>query len=108
MLGRLVKVKLTQTLITNEEITLASVDWKKRTKKSFRGRKGVKVIMVDVFNRPKGSYKDGKYDTVAVAGKKITSSIDAELQAYAERLMQNKTGAIVALEPSSGEISGTS
>lgn len=76
----------------------------KAYEKELRGRKGVKVIMVDVFNRPKGSYKDGKYDTVAVAGKKITSSIDAELQAYAEKLMQNKTGAIVALEPSSGEI----
>jgi penicillin-binding protein 2 len=76
----------------------------KAYEKELRGRKGVKVIMVDVFNRPKGSYKEGKYDTVAVAGKKITSSIDAELQAYAEKLMQNKTGAIVALEPSSGEI----
>ncbi len=70
----------------------------------LRGKKGVKVIMVDVFNRPKGSYKNGKYDTVAVAGKTIISSIDAKLQAYAEKLMQNKTGAIVAIEPSTGEI----
>ncbi|MFM1875220.1 MAG: Sporulation-specific penicillin-binding protein [Bacteroidota bacterium] len=70
----------------------------------LRGQKGVKVIMVDVFNRPKGSYKDGKYDTLAVAGKNLKASIDAELQAYGERLMQNKTGGIVALEPSTGEI----
>lgn len=70
----------------------------------LRGQKGVKVIMVDVFNRPKGSYKDGKYDTIAVAGKSLRASIDADLQAYGERLMQNKTGGIVALEPSTGEI----
>lgn len=70
----------------------------------LRGQKGVKVIMVDVFNRPKGSYKEGKYDTVAVAGKTLRASIDAELQAYGELLMQNKTGGIVALEPSTGEI----
>ncbi len=70
----------------------------------LRGQKGVKVIMVDVFNRPKGSYKEGKYDTVAVAGKTLHASIDAELQAYGELLMQNKTGGIVALEPSTGEI----
>ena len=76
----------------------------KAYEEELRGKKGVEVIMVDVFNRPKGSYKNGKYDTVAVAGQTITSSIDAELQAYAEKLMHNKTGAIVALEPSSGEI----
>ncbi|MCF8462269.1 MAG: penicillin-binding protein 2 [Flavobacteriales bacterium] len=70
----------------------------------LRGRKGVRVIMVDVFNREKGRYKEGKYDTVAIAGKTLTSSIDAELQAYGERLMKNKTGAIVAIEPSTGEI----
>jgi penicillin-binding protein 2 len=76
----------------------------KAYEKELRGQKGVKVVMVDVFNRTKGSFKDGKYDTLAVTGKKITSTIDAELQAYGERLMQNKTGAIVAIEPATGEI----
>ncbi len=76
----------------------------KSYEEELRGKKGVSVIMVDVFNRPKGSYKEGKYDTVAVAGKTLVSSIDAELQAYGELLMQNKTGGIVAIEPSTGEI----
>ena len=76
----------------------------KSYEEELRGKKGVKVVMVDVFNRKKGSYKDGKYDTLAAAGKVITSSIDAQLQAYGEHLMRNKTGAIVALEPSTGEI----
>lgn len=71
---------------------------------ALRGRKGVKVLMVDVHNRTKGSYQSGKYDTLAVPGKRIVCTIDRDLQEYGERLMQNKAGAIVALEPSSGEI----
>lgn len=70
----------------------------------LRGRKGVKVMMVDVHNRTKGSYKDGRYDTLAVAGQGIVCTIDAKLQEYGERLMQNKAGAIVAIEPATGEI----
>lgn len=70
----------------------------------LRGSKGVRVIMVDVHNRPKGSYGNGRYDTAAVAGKTVVSTIDAALQAYGERLMQRKTGAIVAIEPATGEI----
>lgn len=70
----------------------------------LRGSKGLQVVMVDVFNREKGSFADGQYDTSAVAGKNIMISLDAELQAYGEQLMQNKIGSIVALEPASGEI----
>ena len=60
--------------------------------------------MVDVHNRIKGRYKEGRYDTAAVHGDDIKLTIDAELQKYGEFLMQNKIGSIVALEPSTGEI----
>lgn len=70
----------------------------------LRGNKGLSVIMVDVFNRDKGPFADGKYDTASVAGADLRISLDAELQLYGEMLMQNKIGSIVALEPSSGEI----
>jgi penicillin-binding protein 2 len=60
--------------------------------------------MVDVYNREKGSFEGGKYDTASVLGKSLTSSIDAELQQYGEQLMQNKVGAIVAIEPATGEV----
>jgi penicillin-binding protein 2 len=70
----------------------------------LRGQRGVKIVMVDVYNREKGSFEGGKYDTASVLGKSLTSSIDAELQQYGEQLMQNKIGAIVAIEPSTGEI----
>ena len=60
--------------------------------------------MVDALNRPKGNYADGKYDTVAVAGEHMISSLDKDLQKLGEQLMKNKIGSIVAIEPSTGEI----
>jgi len=72
--------------------------------KELRGKRGVKIFMVDVYSRIKGSYAGGRMDTVAVHGSDIISSIDVDLQEYGERLMQNKTGSIVAIEPESGEI----
>ena len=71
---------------------------------ALRGQRGVRRVMVDVFNREKGSFQNGQYDTAAVAGENLMLSLDAELQEYGERLMQNKVGAVVAIEPSTGEI----
>lgn len=70
----------------------------------LRGVKGVKYIQKDKFNRDIGSYKEGKFDTIAVQGEDIYLSIDSELQKYGEELMINKRGGIVAIEPSTGEI----
>lgn len=70
----------------------------------LRGIKGVKYIQKDKYNREIGSYKNGKYDTIAVQGEDINLTIDAELQKYGEELMINKRGGIVAIEPQTGEI----
>jgi penicillin-binding protein 2 len=72
--------------------------------KELRGTRGVKIYLVDVYSRVKGSYAGGSMDTVAVQGKDIISSIDLDLQEYGEKLMQKKTGSIVAIEPETGEI----
>jgi len=72
--------------------------------KELRGRRGVKIYLVDVYSRIKGSYANGSMDTLAVQGADITSGIDLDLQEYGERLMKNKTGSIVAIEPKTGEI----
>lgn len=72
--------------------------------KELRGKRGVKIYLVDVFSRIKGSYAEGRLDTMAVQGEDIISTIDMELQEYGERLMRNKAGSIVALEPSTGEV----
>jgi penicillin-binding protein 2 len=70
----------------------------------LRGKRGVKRVLVDVHNREKGSYLDGELDTLAVTGETIYLSIDAVIQEYGEKLMQNKRGSIVAIEPQTGEI----
>ncbi len=70
----------------------------------LRGIKGVKYIQKDKYNREIGSFKEGKYDTIAVQGEDINLTIDMELQKYGEELMINKRGGIVAIEPKTGEI----
>ena len=72
--------------------------------KELRGRRGVKIFLVDVYSRIKGSYEDGKRDTLAIQGTNISSSIDLDLQEYGELLMKNKRGSIVAIEPKTGEV----
>ncbi|GAL66870.1 penicillin-binding protein 2 [Jejuia pallidilutea] len=71
---------------------------------TLRGVKGIKFIQKDRFNRDIGPYKDGKFDTIPEQGKDITITIDANLQAYGELLMENKRGGVIAIEPSTGEI----
>lgn len=76
----------------------------KSYEEQLRGRKGVEIFLVDVHNNIKGSYADGRYDTVAGPGTNLWSTIDLNLQAFGEKLMRNKTGSIVAIEPATGEI----
>ena len=70
----------------------------------LRGKKGVKYLQRDHFNKIIGSYKDGIFDTIPVDGKDLTLTLDNKLQLYGEALMAGKRGGIVAIEPSSGEI----
>ena len=72
--------------------------------KDLRGIKGVQKLMVDVYNREKGSFHGGKYDVAAKKGKNLYLGLDWIIQEYGEKLMQNKKGAIVAIDPSTGEI----
>jgi len=76
----------------------------KTYEKVLRGVKGEKIYVVDVLGRVKEPYKNGKFDTDAIVGKNLVSTIDAKLQKYGEQLMQNKIGSVVAIEPSTGEI----
>lgn len=70
----------------------------------LRGKRGLEIVMVDVFNREKGKFMEGMYDSTAVAGSDLKLTIDAGLQKYGELLMQNKKGSIVAIDPSTGEV----
>lgn len=70
----------------------------------LRGKRGKKFILVDVLNREKGPFNDGNFDTTAISGDKLYTTLDIKLQQYGEKLMQNKKGSIVAIEPKSGEV----
>lgn len=70
----------------------------------MRGRKGKNILLRDAHGRIKQSYENGIHDVAPIPGRDLTLSIDADLQAYAESLMVNKVGAMVAIQPSTGEI----
>lgn len=70
----------------------------------LRGFKGKEILIRDVHGRIQGRYRDGAEDIPGVAGRNLKLSLDINLQEYAESLMVNKIGAVVAIEPSTGEI----
>lgn len=70
----------------------------------LRGKRGVQFKIKNVRGVEKGSFKEGELDTLSVPGETLTSTVDIQLQAYGQMLMKGKSGSIVAIEPSSGEI----
>lgn len=76
----------------------------KSYEKALRGQKGVEILMKDAYGRIKGKYEEGIHDVAPISGHDLTLSIDMDLQEYGERLMNGKIGAIVAIEPETGEI----
>ncbi len=70
----------------------------------LRGRKGKEILMRDARGRIHGKYEEGTKDVDPISGRDLTLSLDMRLQEYAESLMVNKIGAIVAIEPATGEI----
>ena len=71
---------------------------------ALRGVKGVEILLRDAHGRIKGRYEEGRHDVAPVSGKNLTLSIDMDLQALGEKLMQNKRGSIVMIEPETGEV----
>lgn len=76
----------------------------KAYEEELRGSKGYRYILKDNLGREEGVFKGGLLNTRALSGKDLISSLDVKLQEYAESLMVNKRGAIVAIEPETGEI----
>lgn len=72
--------------------------------KELRGRKGIKYIVTSALNNAIESYAGGKYDTTARQADALKLGVDIDLQVYGEKLMVNKRGCIVAIEPATGEI----
>ena len=76
----------------------------KTYEKVLMGQRGIEFWKRDNKNRLTDRLEDGKFDTAAVAGQNMYSSIDIELQALGEKLMENKLGSIVAVDPKTGGI----
>jgi len=70
----------------------------------LRGEKGYHIFLRNARNQIEGAFRDGTKDKEAIPGKDIHTTIDAGLQRYGQRLLKDKVGAIVALEPATGEI----
>lgn len=71
---------------------------------ALRGKRGVKYRMVNVRGLEKGAFKNGRLDTLPQIGENLVSTIDIDLQEYAETLMAGKIGSVIAIEPSTGEV----
>lgn len=83
---------------------IGKIGVEKSYEKLLRGEKGVQILLRDARGRIQGKYLNGAYDTKPVAGHDLTLSIDLDLQALGERLLEGKIGSIVAIEPSTGEV----
>ncbi|MDE5839020.1 MAG: penicillin-binding protein 2, partial [Paramuribaculum sp.] len=70
----------------------------------LRGEKGVEILIRDAKGQIQGRYENGAHDRNAISGRNLKLAIDIDLQQYAESLMVNKIGAVVAIEPETGEI----
>ena len=70
----------------------------------LRGKRGTKFVMQNVAGVYKGPWKGGELDTMAVAGENLYSGIDLDVQQYADSLMVNKVGSVVAIDPKTGQI----
>ncbi|HEX8037913.1 MAG TPA: penicillin-binding protein 2 [Chryseosolibacter sp.] len=70
----------------------------------LRGKGGVRYLLRNVDGIVKGPFNEGRNDTLSVPGQDLVSTVDIDLQEYAEFLMEGKAGSAIAIEPSSGEI----
>jgi len=68
------------------------------------GQRGVKRYLRDNKGKIQGAYEKGEFDTLAVAGKNLFTSMDVEVQQLAEKLLQNKVGSAVAINPKTGGV----
>ena len=68
------------------------------------GQRGVKRFLRDNKGKIQGAYEKGSFDTVAIAGKNLYTSMDVKVQQLAEKLLQNKIGSAVAINPKTGGV----
>jgi penicillin-binding protein 2 len=102
--GEVTKEKAEKDPYYNEGDYIGVTGMERSYETVLRGKKGKRFVIKDVHNKEIGRFRNGELDTAAVAGKPLYSSLDMTLQEYGETLMKGKIGAVVAIEPSTGEI----
>ncbi len=70
----------------------------------LRGVKGNDYVLVDSKRRELGKFKDGQADKPAIKGNDLILTIDDKIQRIGEKELKGKRGAIVAIDPKTGEI----
>jgi len=68
------------------------------------GQRGVKRYLRDNKGKIQGAFEKGQFDTLAIAGRNLYTSMDEEVQQLAEKLLQHKIGSVVALNPKTGSV----
>jgi len=76
----------------------------KTYEKYLRGIKGFDYVIVDSKRKTVGKYLNGKNDKKPVKGDDLVLSIDIPSQIVARTDMKGKKGAVVAIDPKTGEI----
>jgi len=76
----------------------------KTYEKYLRGIKGYDYIIVDSKRKTVGKYLNGKADKKPVKGDDLVLSLDVKAQLVARKELKNRKGAVVALDPKTGEI----
>lgn len=70
----------------------------------LRGDVGTEYILVNAYGQSLGGYEDGQLNIPPTKGADLVTSLDADLQQLAEKLMENKKGGVVAMDPHTGEV----
>ena len=70
----------------------------------LRGERGTEYIRVNAYGQALGQYNEGDLNIPPVKGTDLITTLDADIQALAEKLMENKQGGLVAIDPHTGGI----
>ena len=85
-----------------DEIGASGIE--KYYEKYLRGRKGKKLVVVNSKQQYIRDFRNGKLDVPPEKGNDIVLSIDKRTQIAAEKALKGKKGAVVAIDPATGEI----
>jgi len=83
---------------------VGSAGLEQRYEQIVRGKKGAEFSLVNVRGQVIGRFEGGRSDIPAQEGDDLILTMDFGLQAFAESLLANWRGAVVALDPRDGGV----